>query len=216
MLHRLSAFQRQSDDVALAVQCTFPRRSWHKWRPLMTKFTILTGAAIGKAIAGFGKAIETFKAREHQLAFSALNHVDMHNDPKYLNALYAATPANYRGGLRLWATHFGAVKFDEKAESGPFVYAKGKTADMEGAMNTAPADFVKSQKGDAADKAFDMVVELERLLKRAGDKGAGLRELNAVKLAISSLKGAEIVSAKPAPIVKKAKPAAVAEVQAAA
>ena len=60
----------------------------------MTKFTVLSGSAIGKAIVSFGKAIGTFKAREHQLAFSAINHVDLHNDPKYLNALYTATPAN--------------------------------------------------------------------------------------------------------------------------
>lgn len=177
----------------------------------MSKFTVLTGAAIGKAIASFGKQIATFKEREHQLAFSALNHVEIHNDPKYLNALYAATPANYRAGLRSWAGAFGRVTFDEKAETGPFVYAKGKTSDMDGAMAVAPADYVKAQKADTAEKAFDEVVELEKIIKRFAEKGATMRTLNSLKLALSQAKlGLAPEVEKPARIVRPAKVAKVA------
>lgn len=171
----------------------------------MSNFAVLTGAAIGKAIASFGKQIATFKAREHQLAYSALNHVEMHNDPKYLNALYAATPANYRAGLRAWSAAFGRVSFDDKAESGPFVYAKGKTADMDGALAVAPADYVKAQKAETAEKAFDEVVELEKIIKRFAEKGATMRTLNSLKLALSQARlGLAPEAEKPAPIVNRA------------
>lgn len=180
----------------------------------MTKFTVLTGSAIGKAINAFGKTIATFKEREHQLAFSAINHVDLHNDVKYLNALYAATPANYRGGLSSWALAFGRVTFD--AKEGVFVYAKGKKSDLEAAMNVAPADYAKAQKGETEGKPFDLADMVEKLIKRAGEKGASMRDLNALKVALQTIKGAEVVAAqKPAAIVRKAKPAAPVAVPAA-
>jgi hypothetical protein len=184
----------------------------------MTKFTILTGSAIGKAINAFGKTIATFKEREHQLAFSALNHVDLHNDPKYLNALYAATPANYRGGLSSWALAFGRVTFD--AKEGVFAYAKGKKSDLEAAMDVAPADYAKSQKEGAGEKAFDEIAELEKIIKRFAEKGASGRTLNALKGVLNVAKvGIVAETPKPAAIVKKAKAApkaAPAEMQQAA
>lgn len=178
----------------------------------MSTFTILTGAAIGKAIVSFGKTISTFKEREHQLAFSALNHVDLHNDVKYLNALYDATPVNYRGGLVAWSTAFGRVTFD--AKTGVFAYAKGKKSDLEAAMAVAPADYAKAQKEGAGEKAFDEIAELEKMIKRFGEKGASMRTLNALKLALNEAKG-NVVAVRPAPIVRKAKPAPAASAEAA-
>lgn len=175
----------------------------------MSTFSVLTGAAIGKAIASFGKTIATFKAREHQLAFSALNHVDLHNDAKYLNALHDATPANYRAGLVRWACDLGRVNFDVKA--GAFVYAKNKKSDLETAMKVAPADYQKA-KGEQAEKAFDLEKTLEKLIEKAAEKGTAMRDLNALKLCLSTIKGAEIVPVqKPAVVVKKARPTKVAE-----
>lgn len=121
----------------------------------MANFSVIKGAALGKAIAGQGKAIATFTAREHQLAYSALVHMEAQddkpasNDVKYLNALLEVTPANYRAGLIGWATAFGRVSYDAKERV--FAYAKGKTADLEGAMNVAPANYAKdSNKANAA------------------------------------------------------------------
>ena len=169
----------------------------------MAKFAILTGSAIGKAIKSFGKAVATFKEREHQLAYSALNHAALENDPVYLNALYAMTPANYRGGLRAWAVAFGNVKFDETAER-PFVYAKGKATNLPEALEIAPADYVKAQK-PKEDKAFDEVAELEKVIKRFAEKGATMRTLNSLKLALSQAKlGLAPEEKKPAPIVGRA------------
>ncbi|MCM0751527.1 hypothetical protein DEA98_09985 [Brucella pseudogrignonensis] len=68
----------------------------------MANFKVLKGNALGKAIEGRGEAIATFTEKEHQLAYSAIAHLDEHNDAKYVNALYAVTPVNYRAGLRAW------------------------------------------------------------------------------------------------------------------
>ena len=90
----------------------------------MATFNVLKGAALGKAISGQGKAIATFTAREHQLAYSAIAHLDEHNDVKYLNALYDVTPVNYRAGLRAWAAAFSKAKFDRNRSLSPLPRAR--------------------------------------------------------------------------------------------
>lgn len=129
----------------------------------MASFTVLTGSALSKAIVGQGKAIATFTAREHQLAYSALNHVELHNDVKYLNALFDVTPVNYRAGLVSWAKAFGKVSFDATAKA--FAYAKGKASDMEGALAVAPANYAKDANG-AAKPAKSLMERVESAAKK--------------------------------------------------
>lgn len=130
----------------------------------MATFNILTGAALAKAIAGQGKAVATFTAREHQLAYSALNHVELHNDPKHLNALFDVTPANYRRGLVSWATAFGKVTFDPKTKA--FVYAKGKASDLEKALDIAPANYAREANATVEKTAKPLIDRAEALAKR--------------------------------------------------
>lgn len=134
----------------------------------MTTFNILKGSALGKAIAGQGKAVATFTAREHQLAYSALSHMEPasegkapSNDPKYINALYAVTPANYRRGLVDWACAFGRVTFDKS--KGEFAYAKGKKADLDGALKVAPANFAKAAKKGVSKADVSLMDRVEGL-----------------------------------------------------
>lgn len=155
----------------------------------MAKFQVLTGKALTSAIAGRAKAIATFTEREHQIAYSALNHVELHNDPKYLNALYSVTPANYRGGLRAWAMAFGKVSFD--GESGEFAYAKSKTSDMVQAMEIAPANYQKTTKAKA-DTAFDEIKHVEASLKKLTDNGASPQVIKAMEGVLRVAKSAHL------------------------
>ncbi|EFO32116.1 conserved hypothetical protein, partial [Roseibium sp. TrichSKD4] len=94
-------------------------------------FKILKGAALKNAIAGYGKKVASFSQHTHQLAYSALQHVDDHSCTSHLNALYASTPTNYRGAIRVWALAFGKVKFDAKTLE--FTYNKKGVSDLESA-----------------------------------------------------------------------------------
>lgn len=169
----------------------------------MAKFEILTGSKLKNAIAGRGKAVATFTEREHQIAYSALHHVEMHSCPSHLNALLDATPANYRRGLVSWATAFGKVSFD--AETRAFEYAKGKKSDMEAALEVAPANYEKSTKGaDKPKSAFDEIAYLERAVKKFEDENADPRVLQALKGALTLAK-APAAAATPKPKAPKVK-----------
>ncbi|THK33468.1 hypothetical protein EHS39_36270 [Ensifer sp. MPMI2T] len=158
----------------------------------MAKFEILTGKKLKNAIAGRGKAVATFTEREHQLAYSALYHVEMHSCASHLNALLEVTPANYRRGLVSWATAFGKVKFDTEARA--FEYAKDKKSDMEKALEVAPANYEKAKGADKAKTAFDEVAYLERVVKKLDEEGADPRVLQAVKGALTLAKTPAIVA----------------------
>lgn len=160
----------------------------------MTQFNVLKGAALGKAITGQGKAIATFTAREHQLAYSALAHLDEHNDAKYLNALYAVTPANYRGGVRAWVLAFGKASFD--ADKNEFAYAKGKKSDLVKAMEIAPANYAKEAKGGSSEQSFDEIDFLEKALKRLQDKGGSVQTIKAMEGVVRVAKGTALTVIK--------------------
>lgn len=180
---------------------------------MSAKFVVLTGSALTSAIAGRAKAVSTFTEREHQIAYSALNHCSISNDPKYLNALYTATPANYRKGLVLWSVEYGNVAFDQK--TGAFKYAKGKTFNMDSAMDIAPANFEKQAKAakEAKETAFDEIKYLEGVVAKFEDKKGSPRILQALKGALTMAKSEAIEAAKaPAKPAKVKKPKAVAPV----
>lgn len=152
----------------------------------MATFKILTGKALSAAIAGFGKVSATYSEKTHQLAYSALNHVEEHHDACHLNSLYAATPVNYRSALVRWSTAFGKVTFDAKELA--FTYAKGKASDMPAALAVSPADYVKDSSTKAEAK-FDEIAQLESVIKRFTEKGASRKMLSALKGALRMVKG---------------------------
>lgn len=165
----------------------------------MTAFQILTGSALKSAIAGRAKAAASFTEREHQLAASCLMHVEQHSCPSHLNALYQATPTNYRAGLVAWSTAFGRVTFDKDA--GVFAYAKGKKTDVDGLLAVAPANFEKQAKASArAEKEFDVATYLAKVVDTLTNKDADPRILQAVKGALNLAK-------MPAPAAKAERPA---------
>jgi hypothetical protein len=166
---------------------------------IMTAFQILTGSALKSAIAGRAKAAASFTEREHQLAASCLMHVEQHSCPSHLNALYQATPTNYRAGLVAWSLAFGRVAFDKG--TGAFTFAKGKKTDVDGLLAIAPANFEKQSKAAArAEKEFDVAAYLAKVVDTLTNKDADPRVIQAVKGALNLTK-------MPAPQAKAEKPA---------
>lgn len=152
----------------------------------MAQFAILTGKALASRIAGFGKVAATFTQATHQLAYSALNHVELHHDAIYCNALFNATPANYRGALVVWFKAFGKVAFD--AATKEFTYSKTAKSDMATAITISPADYQKqSSTKDAAD--FDEIKALESFIKKMVEKGARKRMIHALNGVMRIVKG---------------------------
>lgn len=166
----------------------------------MATFQVLKGGALGKAITGQGKAIATFTAREHQLAYSSLAHMEASdgkeasNDVKYLNALLAVTPSNYRKGLVSWACAFGRVSYE--VETREFAYAKAKKADLAAAMEIAPANYEKASKSDETKKPFDEITYIERALKKLTDEGASHRVIKAMEGVLNVAKTSHLTIVK--------------------
>ncbi|WP_288198827.1 hypothetical protein [uncultured Pleomorphomonas sp.] len=152
----------------------------------MAAFPILTGSALKSAIAGRAKAAASFTEREHQLAASCLMHVEQHSCPSHLNALYQATPTNYRAGLVSWSVAFGRVTFDK--DTGAFAYAKGKKTDVDGMLAVAPANFEKQSKTTRTEKEFDVAAYLAKVVDTLTNKDADPRILQAVKGALNLAK----------------------------
>jgi hypothetical protein len=130
---------------------------------IMAKFEILNAKALSAALKTRGKAIATFKEREHQLAVSCINHAAENGRADHLNTLLEMTPGNYRLGLINWACEFGNVSYDSKERT--FKIAKKKEAKIAASMDIAPADFQKA-KNSKPKAAFNQVTYLENALKK--------------------------------------------------
>lgn len=167
------------------------------------KFAVLTGKALKTAIAGRAKTVATFTEREHQLAYSALMHVENHHDACHVNALLNVTPVNYKAGLIAWCKAFGKVTFDSKEST--FTYSKKKESDMESAGQIAPANFQK-EKGKRSTPAFDEVKQLERVLKQFNENKASTIVIKAIESALTVAKKAAVSAENKSEIVQENKP----------
>lgn len=154
----------------------------------MTTFTVLKGKALSAAIKGRAKVASTFTEREHQLAYSALAHVDEHHDVIYVQRLLEVTPKNYQPGLIAWATAFGKCKYDRKAEQ--FSYVKSKKSDLPAAMKVAPANYQKAATAKTQ-AAFDEVKALESVIAKFEKNKASTVTVRALKAALAIAKGGD-------------------------
>jgi hypothetical protein len=151
----------------------------------MTAFAILSGKALKSAIASYGKTASTFAERTHQLAYSALLHVENHHDAIYCNAIYTATPKNYRGAVVAWFKAFGKISFD--AAKAEFTYSKGRKSDLPTALTVSPADYAKA-KSDTADKAGKSLLErLESMMEGVLDSDKATDQDRAVASAVNKV-----------------------------
>ncbi|HLP66753.1 MAG TPA: hypothetical protein VK181_04465 [Rhizobium sp.] len=170
----------------------------------MAKFEIITGKALKSAIAGRGKAIATFTEREHQLAVSALAHLENHNEPIYVQALYDMSPANYKRGLCTF-------KAAEQGQGGTFVYAKARPSNIAGAMEIAPANFEKATKEENSEpKAFVVADYLSKVVEKLKKEDADVTVIRAVEAAVRVAGGPSVVvrNQRPLPAASEKKASA--------
>lgn len=126
---------------------------------------ILKGKALTSAIAGHGKQVATFTEKQHQLALSCLHHADANSCAIPLNALYKATPTNFRAGLKAYAVAFGKVAWDSGA--GQFAFAKKRKSDLDGAAKVSPAEYQRASGGKGKQDKTE-AEELAAFAKRVG------------------------------------------------
>lgn len=157
----------------------------------MAQFRILEGKALKAAIKSGAKKIATFAQLQHELCYGAVLHLEKHNDPVYVQAVYDMMPTNYRKAVRVWFTALGKCAFD--ANDGTFTYAKSKKSDMDTALATSPADFEKegSKRGN---NEFEEVKYLESVLKKLTEKGASPRVLKAMQGVVNVAKAPQVVA----------------------
>lgn len=164
----------------------------------MNAFTILTGKTLKNAVAGYGKTAATFGQKTHQLAYSALNHVEQHHDAVYCNAIYSATPKNYRAAVVKWMTGFGKVVFD--AVKLVFTYAKGKKSDLPAALATSPADYEKAQKSTTAKSKSALIDRMSKVADTTlDDDDAGQDDKNFALFMATQIKKYRDMTAKAKP-----------------
>ncbi|OCX12688.1 hypothetical protein QV13_24125 [Mesorhizobium hungaricum] len=164
----------------------------------MTAFAILTGKSLKTAVASYGKTAATFTEKTHQLAYSALNHVEQHHDAIYCNAIYSATPKNYRAAVVKWMTAFGKVAFD--AVKLVFTYAKGKKSDLPAAFTTSPADYEKDKKSTEAKAKAPLVDRIGKIADATlDDDDAGQDDKNFALFMATQIKKYREMTAKAKP-----------------
>lgn len=164
----------------------------------MAQFRILEGKALASAIKGASAKIATFAQLQHELAYGAVLHLDRHNGVEYVQAVYDAMPANYKGAIRTWFTAFGKCTFDSTTKA--FTYAKGKKSDMAAALATSPADYERAAK-KKGNPVFNEVAALDAFIKRMTENGASartLRALDGVKKMLAAPAVVEVPAVKPA------------------
>lgn len=128
-------------------------------------------------IAKLNKAIDSIAARGKKLdadvqvaGLSAMAHVDKTGDIGAVNRLYMALSAGTRkSAMTAWLLQYGRVVANtgEDKKEKPFVYAKDKGTDLEGADAEPWYNF----KPDAdPDEVFDVQAAVAALIKKASKK----------------------------------------------
>lgn len=98
----------------------------------------------------------------HIIAVSCLYHADKHGDVTLMQELIESMgKSQRRNAVIAWASAYGKFQPNEKGKN--VDYCRGNATDIEAAKNESPWDF----KPEQPFKAFDMEVELKKLIKRS-------------------------------------------------
>lgn len=126
-----------------------------------------TAAAIEKAIGSIQSRGKKLDDDIQACGLSVLAHIEKCGDITLFERLFAAMPkGSRRNALVEWATKYGklAVNLDESKKDKPFLYAKGKGTNIEGAM-AEPWFNCKPEK--PVDEEFDFAAKLQALISHA-------------------------------------------------
>lgn len=128
---------------------------------------IVGQAAIVKAIDSIANRGKKLDADIQLAGLSVLDHIQQHGDVTLANRLFLALPKGARKlAMAEWFLAFGKLSANldkATAKDLPFVYAKDKTTNLEGAIEL-PWYECKPEKAVA--DAFDVQAEVAKLLKR--------------------------------------------------
>lgn len=132
----------------------------------MTQKFMDTGA-MDKAIKSIAQRGAKLDKDIQEVAMSAINHAEKHQDPCYINRLYLALAKGARkSALTEWFLTFGRVVANAdgktKAEK-PFLYDKAKVTDLLGA---AAKPWYECKKEPDPDEVFDVQKAFAALLKK--------------------------------------------------
>lgn len=131
-------------------------------------FKSMDVAACNVAIASIAKRGAKLDADIQTVGLNILNHVAEHREVSLVLKLYNAMPkGSRRNALADWFQRFGQVTVNTdkaSAKERPFLFAKDKTTDVQGAIATAWYE-CKPEK-ELADE-FNFAAQLAALLKRA-------------------------------------------------
>lgn len=147
-----------------------PTANSNRSKTVTTKATFkpMDVAACNVAIASIAKRGAKLDADIQTVGLNILNHVAEHREVSLVLKLYNAMPkGSRRNALADWFQRFGQVTVNTdkaSAKERPFLFAKDKTTDVQGAIATAWYE-CKPEK-ELADE-FNFAAQLAALLKRA-------------------------------------------------
>lgn len=149
----------------------------------MSKADFSTVAGIKAEIASIAKAGKTLDGRIQRCAVAAFKHMIEHRDHTLLVELYQAlSKGQRRASMAAWIMQFTQLTANtdpaSKAEK-PFVLDKGKSFDLEGAMETMWYECGKPEA--SPDELLDVnkaVIALLKKVKAAKDAGRPIKGLD--------------------------------------
>lgn len=140
--------------------------------------SFLSKEDLDKAIKRIGSAAAKLDKDIQDAAMSCLKHLHDHGDIGFVNRLYLALGKGHRKqALSSWFLTYGklAANDGEGKDTKPFVYAKERQA---GDLNAAAIDPWFDHKPDPKpDQVFDVLAEVQKLIKRAKGKDLAHAEL---------------------------------------
>ncbi|APU00333.1 hypothetical protein HOR55_gp46 [Ralstonia phage RS-PII-1] len=135
-------------------------------------FKFLDKGQLDKAITSIAKRGAQLDKDIQTAALSALKLLADHGGVEWINKLYLAMPnGSRRSSLAQWFIAFGACVAntdDATKRERPFVYAKDKTTDLEGA---AAVQWYDMKKEPEPDEVFDIQKALASILAKAKKAG---------------------------------------------
>lgn len=147
--------------------------------------TLLIGKeAIEKSIVSITNRGKLLDASIQLTGLSCLNHIQLHGDVTVFNTMFLGMPKGSRkAALTEWALAFGKVVANtgDNKKTHPFLYAKERATNLEGAVETPWYEFKLDK---APDEVFDIFKALAIIIKKASAEGVtvvGAEHLEALK-----------------------------------
>ena len=164
---------------------------------------ILGAAEINRACATIAEKGQKLDDFIQYTALSVLNHIQLHGDVTVANRLFADMPKGSRKtALAEFLVKFGKIDIEtdrNKAKTAPFMYARNKVTNMEGARAKPWYDHKKDPAPIDTLDIHALIAQLVKRIERDESKGGKVEGDNVTLLTDLKLLAARPVAAQPAP-----------------